>query len=934
MKEDRWARVWALFHAALERDPVVRASWLAGECGSDRELAAEVGSLLAAHARSDNVLDRPPAARAFASTLADGASVGHWRVLRTLGRGGMGQVYLVERSDGEYTQQAALKLIDPLLVRPELIERFLRERQILARLSHPSIARLIDGGHADDGRPFLVMEYVVGEPIDRWAATCGDDWERRVAVLRRVCEAVDFAHRQLIVHRDLKPSNVLVGAGDAPHLLDFGIAKSLDDAGADAVTRLGELRPLTPRYASPEQLEGAGGGTTGDVYALGVLLYETLSGAAPYEVEGLTWRELARRLREKEIAPLRHAARRGDARARLPVELDWIAARAMHPDPEQRYRSAADLGDDLAALLDHRPVAARPESQFYVARKFVRRNWPWVAVAGAFVALAIGFVLRLDAEAERTRTALAASERERDRAERVADFLAELFRIADTTQAGGRVVSAREILDRGREQLAARSDLPAASRIVLLNSLGAVYSNMGAYADAAAMFEEARTRLPEVASSALEAETHGNLGVVLTRAGRQKEARAPLEQALALARAAQPLDVQAVALAAERLGTVLRDLGEREQALLLLEESWAARQALAPADPRRAETALRLGSWYLVAGRMEQADALYRAALEVRRAELPANLPELARTIEANAILANARNHTDEAIDLFRESLALRREALGNQHPLVAGTLANLGATEYERGDDAAAEPPLREAIAIYDEGLGPDSTAMARALNNLGNVRVRLGDYDEAQALFERALAINREAYGDESTQVVEPLNNLGLVALGRENFAAAEQLFGEALAVYEKALGREHPRLGYILTNLARAAWLSGKDAAAVPLLARALELRERELGPDAALVGDTRYWFGWVDCSAGRNAQGIAHLRHTLALRERSEGATTARAQSARLALGVCLIESEATRNEGAALLEGLSEPDPKTTPARIRAAWVRARMLLER
>jgi len=926
MSSERWNRLWSIFHEALELEPGARHGYLAGACADDDALLIEAQSLIAAHDRPAPLLDRPPDASMSDAVPEIGSSIGRWRVVSPIGRGGMAQVFLVERSDGEYAAKAALKLIDPALVRPELIDRFLRERQILARLSHPTIARLIDGGHADDGRPYLVMEYVDGIAIDRWAARHRGEWTRIVPVLCAICEAVDFAHRQLIVHRDLKPGNVLVDANGHPHLLDFGIAKSLGDHEPGARAEPTDASALTPRYASPEQLEGGGGGTAGDIYALGVLMYEVLSGAPPYQADAPNWPALAQRLREQTLVPLRTMAQQQGI-ARLPVELDWIAARAMHPDPDQRYHSAAQMSDDLEAIATHRPVMASPGNVGYLARKFLRRHWSKVLVAAAFAVLAVMFLFRLNAEAGRTAEALAESERERERVARVAAFLADLFRMADTTQSGGRVVPAREILDRGRAQLAAHADLPASSRIVLLNSLGQVYTNMGLYTDASAMFKEAKG-LTGPADARMGVEIRGNLGAVLLRQGEGKEAREVLTEALALAESDPSIDRQSTALVEERLGTALLELGEPESSRQYLERAFKARQLLPTADPRRAETAIRLGSWHWHAGDLDRAQGFYRQALESRRAEEPNNLPELARTIDANAGLLAARNRNEEAVRLYREALAIRRKVLGNDHPLVAASLTNLGAAADESGDDAESEAALREAIDIHVRNRSADSPALARTLNNLGNVRLQARGFVEAETLFQRALVIHRTAYGGDAVQTVEPLNNLGLVALGREDFAVAIDRFTEALAIQERHLGHEHVRLAFVLTNIGRTHWMRGDDPIARAPLERALKLRVRDLGLDAPLVSDTRYWLGWLACSVGDRAQGITHFRQSLAIRAANDGEDHARTRSARMALAICLFDATPNRTAEAKDLLRRSMPvAADELPTRIRMAWLR-------
>ncbi len=840
--------MWELFHAALEQSPDARADWLTTQCADDTALRDELAGLLAAHAAGDSPLDRAPAAALVEPSLPE--SFGPWQVRREIGRGGMGRVLEVERTDGEYAQRAALKLIDPLFAHGSAVERFLRERQILARLNHPRIARLLDGGRSAEGQPWLVMEYIDGQPIDRWCAAHDASTAQKVALLIDICEAVDFAHRQLVVHRDLKPGNVLVTPDGVPMLLDFGIARSLDPLAA-AATAVDEARPLTPRYASPEQLCGEPVGVACDVYALGVLAFELFAGEPPYEVAGLGWMALAERLRSGDPAAL-HTTPRGRT---LPRELDWICAKAMQPDPARRYPTAQALADDLRAALAHRPVAARGPGSAYRIGKFLRRRWPWVAVGAVFALTVAGFMLRVAGESAATRAALAASEVERERAQSVARFLSELFRSADTTQSDGVAISARDVLDRGRARLAASADLPPPARVLLLNSLAEVYRNMGEYAEAGVLLEQARDLLAQVGSTALEAQTLENLGVALELAGRPADARAPLEHALALRRAIAPPDPAAVAQAAIRLAGTLQTLGERDAAGALFAEAHAIRSAvLPPSDPARADSALRHGSWFWVAGKLDEAAPRYREALAARRMQQPLDVPELARALDANAALAHAQGRYAQAIPLYEEALALRRRALGETHRLTADSLSNLGACRFDGGDPAGAEEPLRTALRIYASALPPDSVVPAKTHNNLGLVLQARGELDGARAQFELALSLNRRAYGLRHPRVAGNLNNLALVLERQDELAAAESALREAAAIISEGPGATHASLGFPLTNLGRLALWSGDAQAARALLEQALAVRRAALPQGHAQIADTLSWLGAAQCATG--------------------------------------------------------------------------------
>jgi len=912
MNGQRWTRSFELFHEALEQPPHTQAAWLASACAGDSALLADVSALLAAHAATDHPLDRSPQASPAMAEIAGGDRIGVWRVVRLLERGGMGQVYEVQRDDGAYEQRAALKLLGPALAHPALVDVFLRERRLLARLEHPQIARLIDGGYTATQLPYLVMEFVEGRPLDQWFAQQALSWRGRVALLARVCDVVDFAHRQLVVHRDLKPGNVLVRADGVPVLLDFGIAGSIDID--DAAVSSDAVRPLTPRYASPEQLDGADAGVAADVFALGIILHEALCGATPWLLDDVALDRRAAAMRAQPPARTSLAARRA-GRAVIARDIDWICRRALQPDPRHRYGSAHALAEDLRAVLAHRPVAARPDSSAYRAARLVRRRWPWLAAAALFCVMIGGFFWRLSTESARTRQALAQTRVERDRAEQVAGFISGLFRIADTTHAGGRTVSAREVLDRGRDELARSEALPGASRIALLNSLAMVYANMGQYPAAVQLLQQARGLLHPGIPATLEAETLDNLGTVLELSGDSRGARIVLEQALAQRRASDPPDPLAVAQVALHLASALQSLGDREQAGALFQEAHRTHARVLPRDdPRRADSALLYGGWFWLSGRLEDAQPYYVEALAVRSAQRPVDAPQLARALDANGALGAAMGRHADAIVMYRRALSLRRAALGNQHRFTADTLSNLGAALFDNGDAAGAEPLLREALDIYTRVLPSASPVAAKALNNLGLVRNALGDRREARQLMERALAINRQAYGEQHARVAGNLNNLALVAESADDLHGAEDALVQSIAIIESVQGADHPALAFPLSNLGRVLAWRGEHARARALFERALAIRRRQLpGSHPALV-ETLAWFGLSRCLDHDADAGRVLLDEATTIRARVAGAGLSQ-QDLRAMVELC------ASNGGPA-------PSTPLSPSE-RAHWIAAR-----
>jgi tetratricopeptide (TPR) repeat protein len=480
-----------------------------------------------------------------------------------------------------------------------------------------------------------------------------------------------------------------------------------------------------------------------------------------------------------------------------------------------------------------------------------------------FVATVAAFTTRLALEAEATRTALNATEIERDRAQRVATFLSELFRAGDTTQSGGQALSAQELLDRARHAMAGNPELPAPSRLLLLNTLAEVYRNLGRYAESEQLLREAQQWLPQQRSPLMQAETLENLGIVYELSGQSKRARSVLTEALSLLEQAEHADQDARARVSERLATSLQSLGEHEAAGALFERAWAARRSLAVNDPRRAESALRYGSWHWVAGRFEQAAEFYAMALATRRAEQPANLPELARTLDAVAAAKHAQGNLAAALPLYAESLELRRRVLGEKHRLTADSLSNIGALHVDRGTPQDAIAPLQEALGIYAQVLPADSVVPAKTHNNLGLALHAQKSWDQAEEHFKRALALNRASYGPEHPRVAGNLNNLALVFEQRQHMAEAERALSQALQILERAQGASHVGLAFPLTNMGRIALWRNQLESARNLLERALKIRRQALPQAHRLLADTLFWLALTRCAEGEQASGLVAL-----------------------------------------------------------------------
>lgn len=851
MNRERRQRIEELFEAAISMPPEERPDWLAGLAEGERELIAEVESLLAAHGREDGILEREPLpAVAFpAETPNVGERFGAYRIVGELGRGGMGVVYLAERDDGQFRRSVAIKLIGGGRHGSELYERFEAERQILAALDHPNIAHLLDGGLTAGGLPYLVMEHVDGLPIDEHCDRNRLTIDERLQLFTTVAHAVHHAHRNLVVHRDLKPSNIFVTADGVVKLLDFGIAKILDPSliAHDAPLTRSGVGLMTPEYASPEQFRGDPITTASDVYALGVVLYKLLSGRRPYNVESRSLIDWARLIiREVPVPPSEAVGRRTveeaaavdlnrRLRRRLRGDLDRIVLMALRKEPEQRYPSAEQMAEDIERHMRGLPVAAHRGTRWYRFRKFTQRHLA-ETVAAALVAISLlagaglaswqGRLARQErdrAEAARLRAEQALSQ-SRD----VTAFLIDLFEASDPSEARADTIAAREILRRGArriEELAAQPLVQAR----MLDALGRVYENLGQYAQAQHFFERSlvvrrsvhNDEGTEVAASLKQ------LGMVLTRRGEYVTADSMLRRALAIERAVLGESHPDIARTLYLLGFVAPYLGKVDDAVEFYRESLEMRrQTLGREDSLVANSLIALGSALRRRGDIEGAERCYREGLALRQRVLGPEDPAVAEAmLHLGDLLREHKGENEEAEVLYQVALTIQRRALGDDHLALVHTLGSLASLFAERGDLAAAESLQYEVLKLQTKVLGTEHPSVAGTLGALADLLLEDGQYAEAEAQIERALTLYRKTLGDQHYAVASTLGQLAKLNMLRGDYDTAERLYRDVLARRLRAVGPQHALVALDQANLAELLTRRGLYQEAEQLLEEAL-------------------------------------------------------------------------------------------------------------
>ena len=792
----RWLEIDRIVDGALDLPPDERAPYLETTCAHDATLRADVERLLRSCDADAGFLERPAgeyAAPLVASVTATtqtvtGMRVGPYRVVEEAGRGGMGVVYVAERDDDQYRRRVALKLVRRGLDDDgSVVRRFVEERQILASLEHPSIARLLDGGMTTDGLPYFAMEYVEGSPIDRYCDERRLTVDARLSLFVNVCDAVQYAHRRLVVHRDLKPSNILVTDGGEVKLLDFGIAKLLEPDAADQQapnTRTG-LRLMTPEYASPEQLRGEPVSTASDVYSLGVLLYELLAGRRPHAAAGRPAHEMARARTEDEVtrpsvalgrAPNAVAAAHARStsperlRRRVGGDLDTIVLAAMRAEPERRYGSAEQLAADVRRHLTGLPVSARRDIWTYRAHKFVRRHR--VGVAAVVV-----IVLLLAASTVTTQLQSARIARERDTAAQVSGFLVDLFNGADPYGSAGREVTARVLLDSGAARVARDLTEQPAIRAHLMATMGRAYYGLGRYGEARRLLEQAlalrQTTLGDADTSV--ARTMHLLAQTMLDQGEYPGADSLYQRVLALRRRLLGTTHLDVAQTLRGLGLTRRARGDNAGAETLLREALTIQQARR-ADPLDIATTLNaLGHVHRDGGRYTAAESLYRQVHDIRHTRLGEHHPDVANSlVNIGAAIASAGDY-DRAEPLLRRGIASKQRSLGDEHPDVATDLSGLASLLHRKGELAAAESLYRDVLQRQRRLLPEAHSRTATTLLGLGTVLVARNAPLEAEPLLREALAIERRVLPAGDSRIAEVERTLGqcLVRLGRDRDA-----------------------------------------------------------------------------------------------------------------------------------------------------------------
>ena len=841
-------RLRHLFEEALELPSEERKAFLDARCADDRELRRELDSLLAAEQDMGSFLGEDALGAVAAATLPAGndpligRTIGRYRVVGEAARGGMGVVYRAEQTNPD--RQVALKVMAHGLQSPEALRRFEVEVQMLGRLQHPGIAQIFEAGTAETGqgsRPFFAMEYIDGPPLTDWARQQNLDLRRRLALMVKICAGVQHAHQKGVIHRDLKPANILVDRSGQPKILDFGVARSTDadlqltTMGGSGSGGSGGLLGTLP-YMSPEQVRGKAEllDTRSDVYALGVVCYQLLTGRLPHELKGKSITEAIRTISESTPHTL---ARSG---ASVAADVETIIAKALAGDPARRYDSASALGDDIERFLQNRPILARPPHTLYHLRKLVARNRLASTLAGILVVLLGVSAVLMATQTQRIRTERDRATREARTAEEVSDFLQNLFAVTDPRVAQGYEPTARELLDEG----AARIEKDLAQQPIvqtrLLVIMGDTYRNLGLHAEAQSLLERAaelsrtivdedpalaghalqalawvyhaNAHIPDGVAAAREAvavtEAHlpadhpergrclTSLGALLREDGKWDESRAILDRAVAFATRVHGEQAFEVAVALTHLAWLEHRLGRDVQSEEIYQRSCARLEAALGAD--RPELASCYNDHSVVLAflsRHAESSDLLAKSIAIKEKILPAGHPDLAMAVNnLGSMYLRAGNH-EQAMTQYLRALEMRREVLGPDHPEVGGALCNIAIALRKMRRWADSEATFKECIELLEAAVGPDGRQVTANLINLADLYHDMGRLQEALAIEQRLLSSRERTHGKDHAWYAGALRSRAITLTNLDRPLDAEADLRQAIGIIQETFPLEQP-------------------------------------------------------------------------------------------------------------------------------------------
>lgn len=854
MNAERWNQIDELFNRCIELDDASREVVLSEVEVTDSELAAEVRQLLQNLAQADNFLET--SAHEW-TNIEVGQSIGPWRVLREIGSGGMSTVYLAERNDGRFNKYVAIKFLHGFVHGAKMHDRLVAEQRILAKLNHPNIAQLVDAGLTDAGRPYFILEYIDGVAITDWCAQQALNLDQRLDLFDQVAAAVQYAHQHLVVHRDLKPSNILVDRDGNVKLLDFGIAKIVDDdRDPDTPTTKTGLHLMTPEYASPEQLRGLPITTSSDVYSLGIVLFEMITGRHPYPSKTIHPLEYTRQRLETqpskpstivatidedaidESGNLNSAYRRELSR-RLKGDLDTIVLTALHSEVGRRYGSVEQLRADIANYRHNKPISAQPDSRAYRIGKFVDRHRTGVVASSAAVVLLVAATIVAILQAREARL-------EKDKAEMVTTFLKEMLQSPNPYN-DGREVLMVDVLDRAAAKMdTSFAKYPEVSAS-LRQTFGVTYRELGQY-------DVAMNHLKESLDKLIEVHGHNN---------------------------------ENVSAAKSNLALLHQRLGNYETADSLFQQAYETDLALSGKESSvyaKRLNDMAISKWYL--GDYDTAEPLIRESLELEERLKGPNHNDVAVGLGNLATLLSDKGEYVEALDLYRRELAiLRQNNPENTNPSIPQALAHIGVSFSDVGQYDSSLVYHKQSLDLFRRIRGENHADVAYAMNNVASTFSYLGLPDSSLFFLNQALQISRSVLGPTHPNVGIQLNNIARAKRDLGDIKSAESGYREALDIWLTAFNGDHPYHGFGYHNLGAVIMAQDRYLEALALLEEGYRIRKELLPAINPELANTQSMLGYCLFKLGRSEEAEKHLKESAELLVATLGEDHANAKAAK-------------------------------------------------